>query len=400
MKKIISEEFERYRGVIKANLPNHSRDFDCMDLYFDPSGGEYGNGYLRLVDSGNLDYPIYSAASGHGIKRSDIDKHYAKTFARFMFLYRVSQALNHDDIVNYFARIIRLAHNDVRIHQMADRIEIVYHSLQLMARASIFTVSPNVIKFVVLKDYVCFESIKVSDFERNVTYYSKNSNSHVVSHANVVGELFYEPAFSHSTKLYLAAFDVSIHSIFAIVDLLGDEDKSIAFRFSRRLLDIPFSKGKPYETVLYDLLSFIFSNCYEKVEMDVQVANEGGLRIRDIIIDNRDPQNSFLNLLKDNGAHYLVMDAKNYKGLLSARDIDTFIGYIEENKKFGNFGIILSRKGASKNLKKQLVKKLSQGVEIVVLDETDVLDMIDLRGLDRDPMSIIKDKLKQLHFQQ
>lgn len=400
MEKIISKEFERYRGAIKANLPNHFTEFDCVDLYFDPSGGEFGNGDLRLVDSGKLDEPIHSAASAHGINRSDIDEHYAKTFARFMFLDRVSQALNHDDIMNYFSRIIRLAHNDVRIHQMADRIEIVYHSLRLMAKASIFTVSQDLIKFVVLKDHVCFESIKVSNFERNVTYYSKNSNSNVVSRKDVVGALFYEPAFSHSTKLYLAAFDVSIHSIVAIVDLLGDEDKSIAFRFSRRLLDIPLSKGKPYETVLHDLLNFIFSNCYKEVEMHVQVANEGGLRIRDIIIDNRNPQNSFLNLLKDNGAHYLLMDAKNYKGPLSVRDIDTFIGYIGENKKFGDFGVILSRKGASKNLKKQLVKKLSQGVEIVVLDEADVLDMIDLRVLDRDPMSVIKDKLKQLHFRQ
>lgn len=400
MKKIISEEFERYREAIKANLPNHSRDFDRVDLYFDPSGGEYGNGDLRLVDSGNLDEPIYSTASGHGIKRSDIDKYYARTFARFMFLDRVTKALTHDDVATYFSRIIRLVHNDVRIHQMDDRIEIVYHSLQLMARASIFTVSPDLIKFVVLKDHVCFENIKVSYFERNVTYYSKNSNSHVVNRTGVVGALCYEPAFSHSTKLYLAAFDVSIHSIVSIVDLLGDEEKSIAFRFSRRLLDIPLSKGKPYENVLYDILSFVFSNCYEKVEMHVQVANEGGLRVRDIIIDNRAPQNSFLNLLKDNSTHYLLMDAKNYKGLLNVRDIDTFIGYIGENKKFGNFGVILSRRGASKNLKKQLVKKLSQGVEIVVLDESDVLDMIDLRALDRDPMSVIKDKLKQLHFQQ
>jgi hypothetical protein len=247
---------------------------------------------------------------------------------------------------------------------------------------------------------VCSENIKVPHFERNVTYYSKNSNSHVVNRAGVVGALCYESAFSHSTKLYLAAFDVSIHSIVAIVDLLGDEEKPITFSFSRRLVETPLSKGKLYEDVLSDILSFVFSNCYEKVEMHLQAASEGGLRKRDIIIDNRDPQNSFLNLLKDNGTHYLLMEAKNYKGLLYPKDIDTFIGYIGENKKFGNFGVILSRKGASKTLKKQLVKKFSQGVEIIVLDESDVLDMIDLRALDRDPMSVIKDKLRQLHLQQ
>ncbi|WP_300240925.1 hypothetical protein [Pseudomonas sp.] len=400
MEKIVSKEFESYREAIKANLPSHSRDFECVDLYFDPSGGEYGNGDLRLVDSGNLDEPIYSTSSGHGIKRSDIDKYHAKTFARIMFLDRVSKALTHDDVASYFARIIRLAHNDVRIHQKPDRIEIIYHSLQLMARSSIFTVSPDLMKFVVIKDHVNFEDVKVSIFERTVTYYSKNSDAHVVNRGGVVGALFYGPAFSHSTKLYVAAFGASINSIVTIVDLLSDEDKSIAFRLSRRLLDIPLSKGKAYEDVLNELLAFIFSNCYEEVEMHVQVPNEERLRVRDIVIDNRDPENNFLNLLKDNGVHYLLMDAKNYKGLLRVRDVDTFIGYIGENKKFGGFGIILSRKGASKTLKKQLVKKLAQGIEIVVLDEADVLDMIDLRALDRDPMSVIKDKLKQLHFQQ
>lgn len=400
MQKIESKKFEECREVIKNNLPECAGDFDGVDLYFDPDGGEYGNGELLLKDIAEFDAPICGACSGHGIKYSDIDAYYAKDFARNMFLDRVSRALTHDAIASHFVKIIRLVHNDVRVHHLADRIEIVYQTMQFMPRASIFTVAPDVIKFVVLKDHVPFESIDVSRFERNVTYYSKDSEGHVVNRSGIVGALCYEPAFSHSTKLYASAFGAPMNSIFAIVDLLGDEEKRAAFRLSRRLLDIPLSDGKRYEDILKELLCFIFSNCYEQAEIYFQVPNKGRLRIRDIVIDNRDPQNNFLSLLKDSGVHYLLMDAKNYKDPLTPSDIDTFINYIRENKKFGGFGVILSRKGASENLMEQQLRKLSDNIEVVVLDESDVLEMIDLRALDRDPMSVIKTKLRQLHFQQ
>ncbi|MFI3048495.1 hypothetical protein [Pseudomonas coronafaciens] len=400
MEKIVSQKFEECREVIKKNLPDRGGDFDGVDLYFDPDGGDYKNGLLLLIDNTDPDNPIHGASSGHSIRLSDIDAYYAQAFARVMFLDRVSKALTHDAIAGYFAKIIRLVHNDVRVHHLSDRIEVVYHSLQLMPRASILTVVPDVIKFVVLKDHVPFETIKVSWLERNTTYYSKYSEAHVVNRASIIGALSYEPAFSHSTKLYVTAFGASIKSIVSIVDFLGDEEKTIAFRLSRRLLDLPMSKGKLYENLLNDLLCYIFSNCYEQIEMHVQVPNEGRIRIRDIVIDNREPQNGFLSFLKDNGVHYLLMDAKNYKGALSASDIDTFINYIRENKRFGGFGVILSRRGASKNLMKQQVKKLSESVEVIVLDESDILEMIDLRALDRDPMSVIKYKLKQLQLQQ
>lgn len=90
---------------------------------------------------------------------------------------------------------------------------------------------------------------------------------------------------------------------------------------------------------------------------------------------------------------------RNYKKPLKTSDIDTFINYISENKRFGGFGIILSRNGASKNLMKQQIKMLRDSVEVVVLDESDMLEMIDLRALDRDPMSVIKNKLKRLQLQ-
>ncbi|VEC01525.1 Uncharacterised protein [Cedecea lapagei] len=399
MEKIVSKKFEECRKVIKDNLLGCGVDFDGVDLYFEPDGGEYGNGKLLLIDRADLDNPIYDICSGRGINISSVDAFYAKDFARVMFLDRVSRALTHDAIVDYFVRIIRLFHSDVRIHHLVDRTEVVYNSLRLMPRASVLTVLPDEIKFVVLKDHIPFESIKVSWLESNATYYSKNSDANVLNRGSIIGTLSYEPAFSHSTKLYLAAFGVSIKSIVSIVDFLGEEDKSISFRLSRRLLDIPVSKGKPYEDLLNELLYYIFSNCYEQVEMHVQVPNEDRIRIRDIVIDNRDPKNNFLGFLRSEGVHYLLMDAKNYKKPLKTSDIDTFINYISENKRFGGFGIILSRNGASKNLMKQQIKMLRDSVEVVVLDESDMLEMIDLRALDRDPMSVIKNKLKRLQLQ-
>ena len=400
MEKILSSKFEECREVIKNNLPDHVGDFDSVDLYFDPDGGEYKNGLLLLIDRGDKDNPIHGACSGHGIMRADVDNYYAKDFARVMFLDRVSTALTHDAVAEYFAKIIRLVHNDVRIHNLIDRIEVVYHSLQLMPRASVLTVVPDQIKFVIVKDHVPFDSIKRSWLENNTTYYSKNSDDHVLNRNSIVGTLAYEPAFSHSTKLYLAAFGVAIKYIVSIVNFLGDEEKTLAFRLSSSLLELPLSDGKRFENLLNDLLCYIFSNCYEQVEMNVQVPNEDRLRVRDIIIDNRDPLNNFLSLLKDDGVLYLLMEAKNYKEPLTPSDIDTFINYIRENRRFGGFGVILSRKGASKSLMKQQIRKLSDSVEVVVLDESDILEMIDLRALDRDPMSVIRSKLKQLQLQQ
>lgn len=400
MRKIESKKFEEYRQVIIKNLPNHNGEFCDVEMYYDPEGGEYKKGELLLIDEAEPSVRIYTTSSSHPITEDSIEKHYAQEFAKMMFLNLVAKKLTHDDIAGYFLNIIRLAHNDVCVRNLPDRIEISYHSIQLMPKALMFTVVPDKINFVVLKDNVPYESINFSWLENKKTYYSKYSEGNVVNYKSMIGYLSCEPAFSHSTKLYMAAFGGAIKSVTAIVGALTSEEKTIAFGLKSRLVNIPYSRGKAYEDLLNEIVHFIFSNCYDDIKMHVQVPNEGRLRIRDIIIDNREPQNSFLSYLRSNGVHYILMDAKNYKKPLKSNEVDTFIGYIGENKRFGGFGVILSRKGASKNLVKQQIKKLNESVELIILEESEIMDMIDLRALDRDPMSILKEKLMRLHLQQ
>ncbi|MBN8203316.1 hypothetical protein [Bacillus sp. NTK034] len=96
----------------------------------------------------------------------------------------------------------------------------------------------------------------------------------------------------------------------------------------------------------------------------------------------------------------MLFDAKNYSGKLSVNDLDTFQNYIKETPSFRNFGIILSRHGLKDIAEGYFVDLLGrQGIEILVLDQDDMLQMLNLLNNGKDPITIIEEKYKHLVVQ-
>lgn len=93
----------------------------------------------------------------------------------------------------------------------------------------------------------------------------------------------------------------------------------------------------------------------------------------------------------------MLFDAKNYAEELTPRDIDTFRMYLAENPVFGNFGIILSRKGASENCRESIFRSLtSNQVKIVVLDQDDLLSMLNEATLSSPSLYTLETKYNDL----
>ncbi len=128
-----------------------------------------------------------------------------------------------------------------------------------------------------------------------------------------------------------------------------------------------------------------------------QVPNRGRIRIRDFVIVNGKGTSHFLQDLKKKKVDFLLFDAKNYAEELTPRDIDTFRMYLAENPVFGNFGIILSRKGASENCRESIFRSLtSNQVKIVVLDQDDLLSMLNEATLSSPSLYTLETKYNDL----
>jgi len=96
---------------------------------------------------------------------------------------------------------------------------------------------------------------------------------------------------------------------------------------------------------------------------------------------------------------FLLFDAKNYSKELTSRDLDTFREYIRKSPFFGNFGIILSRHGASSTCHESIYESLRDGLKIVVLDQDDLLLMLDYLENGKIPLDVIENKYNELLLQ-
>src|SRR5438046_4272483 len=122
------------------------------------------------------------------------------------------------------------------------------------------------------------------------------------------------------------------------------------------------------------LLKYFFKPYFQRFEMEVQHATLSGQRRRDFIITNNQSNSSFLRELKKEKVKFLLFDAKNYRDTLKTKHLDTFRGYLLENPNFGNFGIILSRTGASKRCQRHIFETMhfshiKPPMRIIVLDQ-------------------------------
>lgn len=174
------------------------------------------------------------------------------------------------------------------------------------------------------------------------------------------------------------------------------EKKKLADTLIFELMALPLSDGPALEKFVETFLTACFSEAYEDgVTIHSQKRNSSGSDRRDFQITNStDCKNAFLNHLRSRDhVDILLFDAKNYKAELTQDRMSRFRTYLDGNPYFGDFGVIISRKGVTKEAKQWLEKSWNnKEFKIIVLYDDDLIKMLTLYGNDKDPIAVIEKK--------
>jgi hypothetical protein len=207
--------------------------------------------------------------------------------------------------------------------------------------------------------------------------------------------------FSYAVPLYQRLTCLDASALYEAVAYLKTTGSMEIFDLKRELATVPLSDGKRFEQCLEKVLETCMQPSYEKFRMKKQVPNRGRLAIRDFIITNDGSTHSFLKMLELRGVQMLLFDAKNYGKKLQQADIDRFKVYLDENRAFGNFGVILSKRGAAKNCDESIFRAsiATHNSIIIVLDESDIFSMLEKVEEGGAGADVLRDKYFQLLMQ-
>ncbi len=127
-------------------------------------------------------------------------------------------------------------------------------------------------------------------------------------------------------------------------------------------------------------------------EVQEQIETHNGKRIRDFIIDNRDSKVEFWKDLKHvRRVEKILFDAKNYTDAIGYSEVARTLRYLDLNKAFGNFIIIISRKGI-KDYEEFLEAYSIKDEVILFLDDKDMIDLIKLKREGKSPSTLVDQK--------
>jgi len=185
----------------------------------------------------------------------------------------------------------------------------------------------------------------------------------------------------------VSQLELAIHTPEKSVDkTLSDQNELI-----KALRNMPKGDGKAYEELVKTILEFCFCDEFNPFKIKEQVPTENKKRIRDFIIDNRNPKTEFWQFLKFcKGVEKILFDAKNYKDPVEYAEITSTLRYLR-NKAFGNFIIIISRHGV-KDYEETVEDYSDVGRVILYLSDEDLIAMINMKREGKSPTFLIEDK--------
>lgn len=398
MEEFNSEKFDQYVRKLVEILPKHSKFLKSAKLALSAGTEQRPPSLILYTESNRFCKFITRYTSSH-ISNS-CDDYCAHEMAKMLFIALVIEKIKYPDIAQFFFNLIKSIYRYAELEKHTDYVVVKYSEIKFDTKSSIFSVVATLNMLIFCKDDADINLIKPErDASGNTVYFCKNSPMDAMTTGNLMGMLKLEPQFSFSTDLYKRALGYGNENIFRAVDLFAEPDTATPYFLKKSLIECLPSDGKAFETICFEILHFLFSESFGEFHIKEQVPSDDRIRIRDFIIENTSPKIDFFKNLKRDGANYILWDAKNYHDELTPADLDTFNSYIAENKYFGRFGIILSRKGASSNLKKLIRDRMLAGIsEILVLNEDDIISMIDIRALGRNPEIHLQSKLNDLRL--
>lgn len=177
----------------------------------------------------------------------------------------------------------------------------------------------------------------------------------------------------------------------AVEDVIGEDGHNNQHELIQELKAMPTGDGKAYEGLVKRILEFCFRDEFDPFAVKEQVPTDNKKRIRDFIIDNRNPKVHFWQrLIWVRKVEKILFDAKNYKNPVEYKDISDTLRYLK-NAAFGNFIIIISRQGI-KDYEEVLEDYLEDQRVALFLSDEDLAKMINLKLEGKSPTLLIEDR--------
>lgn len=152
-----------------------------------------------------------------------------------------------------------------------------------------------------------------------------------------------------------------------------------------------------YQDLVGNILEFLFC---PPLNSPISQSNDRTKKNRrDFILSNYSKENDIWEFLRDRyGADYVVVDAKNSGKYISKNDVLQIANYLKKDGT-GLFGIIIARKGTNSSSENALRDMwIYQQKMIVVLNDTDIEQMILTKKDGEDPARLILKKIEEFRL--
>lgn len=153
---------------------------------------------------------------------------------------------------------------------------------------------------------------------------------------------------------------------------------------------------RPYQRLCLEIFDHLFSPPLSKGLWEN--ANAAGVNRRDIIMPNYSTEGFWYYLRQSYRADHLVIDAKNYTGTISKKEILQLANYLSQHGT-GLFGIILTRTGDDRSA--QYVRReqwMMHNKLILVLNDEDLIQMLSAQAGGERPEALVQQKIEDFRL--
>jgi hypothetical protein len=171
-----------------------------------------------------------------------------------------------------------------------------------------------------------------------------------------------------------------------------------AVSLTQSFLDIPAGNASwaTYQRLIGDTAQFLFCPPLEAPLGELSDAD--GRNRRDLIMENGAPDGFWSRIRTIYDAHYVVVDAKNYRAPLKKHPILDIAHYLKPHG-CGMFGIIFSRAGAGDAAAHAVREQWIAGRKmIIVLSDDDAKEMLSLKAEADDPEELLRRRIAEFRM--
>jgi hypothetical protein len=123
-----------------------------------------------------------------------------------------------------------------------------------------------------------------------------------------------------------------------------------------------------------------------------------GVQRRDILFGLRGVEGPWKEIREEFEAKFLVFDFKNYKEPIGPNEVDDINKYLNK-KTIGRLGILVSRKGPTKNAKRRRNSIYNSPDEKVILflDDNDLIELYSRKKDNKDPLDFLQERIDKFY---